>query len=233
MKKRTDEGHAALRRLVRGILMEAAATSQVASSANLALMRRQSGGQMAYVLYVPAGVEQILTSGDIEPDAIAKAIVGFISIKPHEGEAWNAGEVKLSAAQKGYGPLMYQYAMSDYAGGLFPDRGSTSQAARGVWQKYAARSDVEKKPFDDPKNPKTPEPIDDMIPARGTAYDGDEAYLNQAYDAPGDASGRSGLMQAHTTFLQNMAAKKFNKQTVETMIDSLGDEYFGARYRNG
>ncbi len=233
MKKRTDEGHAALRLLVRSVLMEAAATSQVATDANLALMRRQSGSQTAYVLYVPAMVEQMLVSGDIESEAISKAIVGYISILPHQGEAWNAGEVKLSAAQKGYGPLMYQYAMSDFAGGLFPDRGSTSQAARGVWQKYLSRSDVEKKPFDDPKNPKTPDKIDDMVPARGTTYDGDEAYLNQAYDAPGDASGRSGLMQAHQTFVQNMAAKKFNKATVETMIDNMGDEYFGARYRDG
>jgi len=233
MKKRTDEGYAVLRQLVRGVLVEAAATSQVASGAGLALMRRESGGQMAYVLYAPTSVEQMLDSGDIEADAISKAIYGYISIKPHEGEAWNAGEVKLSAAQKGYGPLMYQYAMNDYAGGLFPDRGSTSQAARGVWQKYAANPQVEKKPFDDPSNPKTPDKIDDMIPARGTSYDGDEAYLNQAYDAPGDAGGRSGLMQAHQTFLQNMTAKKFNKQTVETMIDSMGDEYFSARYRNG
>ena len=65
---------------------------------------------------------------------------------------------------------------------------STSTAARGVWQKYAARPDVEKKPFDDPKQPKTPDPIDDMKPAAGTSYQGDDAYLNQAYDAPGDAT---------------------------------------------
>ncbi len=223
----------ALRRVVRGVLKEAAATTQNAAGSNLALMRRQSGGQTAYVLYAPAIVEQMLTSGDIDASQISKAIYGYISILPHQGEAWNAGEVKLSAAQKGYGPLMYQYAMSDYAGGLFPDRGSTSQAARGVWQKYAARSDVEKKPFDDPKAPKTPDKIDDMVPARGTTYDGDEAYLNQAYDAPGDASGRSGLMQAHKQFLQKMAAQKMSSQVVETMIDNLGDEYFGARYRDG
>lgn len=223
----------ALRRVVRGVLKEAAATTQNAAGNNLALMRRQAKGQTAYVLYAPAIVEQMLTSGDIDADQISKAIYGYISILPHQGEAWNAGEVKLSAAQKGYGPLMYQYAMSDYAGGLFPDRGSTSQAARGVWQKYNARADVEKKPFDDPKNPKTPDKVDDMKPAAGTAYDGDEAYLNQAYDAPGDASGRSGLMQAHKQFLQKMAAQKISSQVVETMIDSLGDEYFGSRYRDG
>lgn len=224
----------ALRLLVRGVLLEAAATSQTAGGAGMALMRRRNQqGWETYVLYVPSEVERMLTSGDIESDAIARAIMGFITVKPHENECWNAGEVKLSAAQKGYGPLMYQLAMNDFAGGLFPDRGSTSSAARNVWQKYAARADVEKKPFDDAKNPKTPDKMDDCELARGTTLDGDEAYLNQAYDAPGDASGRSGLMQAHQAFLQSMAAKKFNKQVVETMIDNLGDEYFSGRYRNG
>lgn len=226
--------HSILRKVIRNILIEAAATSQTASSAGLALMRRSSsGGRSTYVLYVPSIMEKMIVSGDIETDQIASAIVGFMSILPHQGEAWNAGEVKLSAAQKGYGPLMYQFAMNDYAGGLFPDRGSTSQAARKVWQVYNSRSDVEKKPFDNPKSPKTPDPIDDMEPARGTSYDGEEAYLNQAYDAPGDASGRSGMMQAHQQFLANMAAKGIQKPAVEATIENIGDEYFSARYRDG
>jgi len=175
----------------------------------------------------------MLTSGDIETSDITKAIVGFISVLPHQGKCWNAGEVKLSAAQKGYGPLMYQFAMSDFTGGLFPDRGSTSSAARVVWQKYGQRADVVKKKFDDEKNPKTPDPADDCSMARGTTMDGDEAYLNQAYDAPGDASGRSGFMTKHKEFLASMAAKKIQSGVVESTIENLGDEYFGGRYRDG
>lgn len=223
--------HSALRKYVRAVLVEAMKTTKDASGNNLALMRStDSKGRNTYILYVPSMVEQMLTSGEIEHEGISQAIVGFISVQPHQGKAWNAGEVKLSAAQKGYGPLMYKYAMSDFAGGLFPDRGTTSQKARVVWQRYNQDSSVEKKPFDDPKNPKTPDTIDDMIPARGTSYQGDEAYLNQAYDTPGDASGRSGLMQAHQQFLTAMAAKKFQKNVVETMIENIGDEYFSMRY---
>lgn len=222
-----------LRLIIRTIL-EAAANSQIAASGGLALMRRPDGsGRNTYVLYTPSVVEQMLVSGNIETSEIAKAIVGYMVIKPHQGDSWNAGEVKLSAAQKGYGPLMYQYAMNDYAGGLFPDRGSTSPAARVVWQKYNQRADTVKKKFDDKKHPKTPDPVDDAELARGTTLDGDEAYLNQAYDAPGDASGRSELMQNHAAFLASMATKKFNKQIVESMIENLGDEYFSARYRDG
>ena len=224
--------HSALRKYVRAVLVEVMKTTQDAAGSNLALMRVTDGqGKNTYVLYVPSAVEQMLVSGDIKHENISRAIVGFMYVQPHQGEAWNAGEVKLSAAQKGYGPLMYQYAMSDFAGGLFPDRGSTSQKARVVWQRYNQDSSVEKKPFDDPKNPKTPEPIDDMVAARGTTYDGDEAYLNQAYDAPGDASGRSSLMAAHQQFLTAMAAKKFTKNVVESMIENIGDEYFSMRYR--
>lgn len=226
--------HRALRTLVRSIL-EAAANSQAAASAGLALMRKPEStpDRTTYVLYAPAVIEQMLTSGNIDAADIAKAIFAFMSIKTHQGECWNAGEVKLSAAQKGYGPLMYGYVMNDYAGGLFPDRGSVSQAARGVWQKFNQRADTKKSKFDDKKNPKTPDPGDDCDLATGTSLDGDEAYLNQAYDAPGDAGGRSTLMANHTKFLAAMAQKNFNKNVVETMIDSIGDQYFTARYTNG
>ena len=175
----------------------------------------------------------MLVSGDIEASGIAKAIYGYMSIKLHQGECWNAGEVKLSAAQKGYGPLMYGYVMNDYAGGLFPDRGSTSPAARAVWQKYNQRADTKKSKFDDKKNPKTPDPGDDCDLARGTSLDGDEAYLNQAYDAPGDPGGRSTLLQAHQQFIADMEKKKFSRQVVETMIENMADEYFSMRYRDG
>ncbi len=156
-----------LRSLIRHIL-EAAATSQTAGAGGLAMMRRpNSKGWNTYVLYDPKIVGQMLETGNIEAADIAKAVFGYIVIRPHEGECWNAGEVKLSAAQKGYGPLMYQAAMNDYAGGLFPDRGSTSQAARAVWQKYDARADVKKSKFDNKRDPKTPDPADDCDLARG------------------------------------------------------------------
>lgn len=223
----------ALRKAIR-LILEAAATSEIAISTGLALMKKQeSKGRNIYVLYVPSLVEQMLESGKIESSEISKAIFGFMTVKSHKDECWNAGEVKLSAAQKGYGPLMYQYVMNDYAGGLFPDRGSVSDAARAVWQKYNQRSDTQKNKFDDVTNPITPEPIDDCDLTRGTSVDGDDAYLNYAYDAPGDASGRSTLMNNHEEFLKLMAQKNYSKRVVESMIESLGDEYFTMRYRYG
>jgi len=224
---------AELRKLIREVLIvEAAKTAQNATGSGLAMMRStDKGGLTTYVLYSPSDVEQMLLSGDIESDQIAKAIHGYLVVRPHENECWNAGEVKYSAAQKGYGPLMYQSAMNDFAGGLFPDRGSVSPKAREVWKRFATRSDVEKRKFDDQRAPRTPEPDDDCRFVWGTtADDEDTMYLNQAYDAPGDASGRSDLMANHQRFVAAMLAKKMTKSVVETMIDNLGSEYFSMRY---
>jgi hypothetical protein len=52
-----------------------------------------------------------------------------------------------SPTKKGWGPLLYDVAI-DYASlqgsGLMSDRTSVSDSARGVWEKYSKRSDVEK-----------------------------------------------------------------------------------------
>lgn len=216
------------------MLVEDAVSGKQAASTGLALMKKSGPkGLIVYVVYVPKIIAAALESGDITDEVTSKGIVGYLVVKPHEGDAWNAGEVKLAAAQKGYGPMMYQFAMNDYAGGLFPDRVSTSSAARNVWKKYDQRGDVEKKKFDDAKQPKTPDKGDDATLVPGTDLEGDEAYLNQAYDAPGDAGNRSELMQHHKKFIALMASKKFPANIVETMIENIGDEYFSARYKNG
>jgi hypothetical protein len=56
-----------------------------------------------------------------------------------------------SPTKKGWGPLLYDVAI-DYASlqgsGLMSDRTSVSDSARGVWEKYSKRSDVEKYQMD-------------------------------------------------------------------------------------
>ena len=54
-------------------------------------------------------------------------------------------------AERGWGPLLYEIALewaSQKGGGLAADRGIVSQYAMAVWDKYAKRSDVEKKQMD-------------------------------------------------------------------------------------
>ena len=220
-----------IRRIVRHIL-EAAVASNQAASQGLALYRKGTGVSVVYVLYNPAKLMEELPKWQDAGGDIASVIYGYLDVRPHKGDCWNAAEIKFSAAQKGYGPLMYELAMSDFENGLFPDRLSTSGAARNVWKKYAQRTDVGKKPFDDAKNPKTPPKGDDckLIPD----FDGEEAYLNQAYVGRGDASGKNQMMQLHKDSVETIASKLgLPSQEVVQAIYSMGDEYFGSRYRDG
>lgn len=180
-------------RLIIRHLLEAAVASKQAAGQNLALLRRNSGKYIQYILYDPQELENEFTMYEKGAGDEAKVIYGFLEVRPHDGECWNAAEIAASAAKKGYGPLMYELAMSDFENGLMPDRSTTSPAARKVWQVYTQRSDVSKFPLDDKRNPKTPPKIDDcsIVPD----VDGDIAYLNQAYVGRGDTDGKSILLK--------------------------------------
>ena len=65
------------------------------------------------------------------------------------GECNSAWEIIRSAAEKGYGPTLYDLVMSVAPNGLTSDRSEVSSSARGVWSKYAnARGDVDKQLLD-------------------------------------------------------------------------------------
>lgn len=222
-----------LRKLIRSLL-EAAIVGTAAAGQGLALLRKKKNESVEYVLYKPSEFfkkAEGIPSDELSGIDFAGIIVGYIDVKTHNGDCWNAGEVKFSAAEKGYGPLMYELAMSDF-GSLMSDKGAgTSQAARAVWQKYNQRPDIKKLPFDDVKNPKTPPKNDDckVIPD----YDGEIAYLNNAYSGAGDASGKDVMMRAHQALVGQMKAAGYDVNDVELAIRMMGDEYFGMRYRDG
>ncbi len=224
-------GERDLRKLVRSLL-EAAVAGKTAAGQGLALLRSNKGAGVEYVLYDPKKFYE-LTQGipkdmleTIDPDEV---IYGYLDVRPHKTDCWNAAEIKFAAARQGYGPLMYEMAMSDF-GKIMSDHGAgSSPSARGVWQKYADRPDVKALPFDDVKNPKTPPKQDDckMIPD----FDGKNAYLNAAYAGSGDASGKDTLMRAHEALIGMMVADGHKKDNVDLALRMMGDEYFGQRYR--
>jgi len=71
---------------------------------------------------------------------------------PHDSGPCLDGYIVLqSNVARGQGPLLYEIALewaSQKGGGLAADRGIVSQYAMAVWDKYAKRSDVEKKQMD-------------------------------------------------------------------------------------
>lgn len=209
-------------------LVEAAVGGDAATKGGLALFRGQRSGRVMYILYDP----KVLADEVKRPEffsmrfsrPIDQIILGFIKAMPHSGDCHDAMEVKMSAASKGYGPLMYDIVMSDGDGGLMPDRVSTSGQAKKLWQFYGdKRSDVKKKPFDDERDPKTPEKDDDC------ALVGDDV-LDAAYDGPGQSGTKSQLMQRHEEVAHQFEEHGLKKQALENVLMNMGDTLFDTKY---
>jgi len=134
-------------------VLEAAVPANQAAAAGLALFQTDNRGNGLFILY---DVNKL--TSDENP------VVGMIRVDEPNDTCNHAGVIIISAADKGFGPLLYDIAMEKYPGGLTADRYSVSPAARHVWTYYAKnRGDVDKKPFDDIDNPQTPDPTDDCV----------------------------------------------------------------------
>lgn len=71
-----------------------------------------------------------------------KKVMGFIEAIKKKGEI---PELAKSAAEKGYGPSMYDFILMSFDEGLVPDRESVSEAALNIWRHFLNnRSDVKK-----------------------------------------------------------------------------------------
>ena len=110
-------------------LEEIAVTSDEAGEKNLALMFN-TGSNQEIILYT--------LEGNIE-------IFGYMSISEIENLN-NSYVVDLSAAEKGFGPLLYEIAMTKF-GFIVPDRFSVSQRAKNLWLKFYNRNDIAKEPL--------------------------------------------------------------------------------------
>lgn len=217
-----------LRQLVRTIL-EAAFNNEHAASKGLALMiKKIQNGLTEYTLYDPNILKNYLAMNvdQVWDKAARKSIFGTIVVSRQHGKCWDGGEVVASAAESGYGPMMYEIAMQDFPGGLFSDRDSVSNDAKNVWKKFDQRTDVEKLPFDDIQNPKTPPKEDDCKVKKGIEND----YLNQSFKM-NSSNNTSSLLAAHKDFLAE--AEDNGIKDVETTISDLSDTYFNIRYAQG
>lgn len=101
-------------------------------SEKLALRVSNQNGYISLDLYDPLIIEDKIVENDYSRSAFAEAIIGSISFEYRKNDGfWMVGG---SAAEKGYGPLMYDLAMSvispDFLGA---DRASVSEQARKVW----------------------------------------------------------------------------------------------------
>ena len=131
-----------------------------------------------------AGKEDLLEQQNnlIAGQGVIKGGLGIRNHSKDVGQSYGTKTVAFVAAQPGYGPLLYDIALT-LVPGLSPDRRSVSTTAKGVWDFYLNnRSDVEKKPYDDKDKPKTKTKVDDSVLFKPKTP---ENSLNYAYFSKG------------------------------------------------
>ena len=219
---------------IRSVIREAAVHSSFASGRGAALcVSGDAGGDPAYILYDTKSILRDLTdivgraredeSIDVD-DLVTKSfqsnILGFISLG---GGCDGAHEVKMSAARKGYGPLMYDIAMSVSPGGIMADRSNVTGAARGIWHKYLSLGSgvhgrVSAKKLDGKKCK--------------LAHD---LALNHSYSAETPLS-LDPLRSSHASFLKSaheiLRLQGYKESAIEHRIWSAGSYFFDEAYMN-
>lgn len=170
--------------------------------------------------------------------------------QPNAEKNWNAAEIQMAAAKEGFGPLIYDIAMSKF-GGLTSDKVSVSRSAKKVWSYYKDnRLDVKAKPLDDQEAPRTKPKIDDAERLYG--YDFDDEYedwlnsgkkgdppdypseikdnpLNYAYFIKKNVATAT-LEKNHQNMIKLAKEVGFSEAEFENMIFEAASRYFNVRY---
>jgi hypothetical protein len=208
---------------------EAATSSARAESQGLAL--RVKGNSL--LLYDPKGMTQALQVLDPEQQSfiemdknLSDHVFGFLEVINPVQPSWGAKIVRSASAQKGYGPLMYDIAMTLF-GKIAPDRAQTSPAAENIWKYYnTQRPDIQKQKFDDVTAPKTPSKEDDA-----QIYPDRDPALNQAYS--GASVGVENLKSNHERFVheaEKIITKSDAGTSVEDWLETAADAFFRKMY---
>lgn len=124
-------------------ITELAVAPEQAVSDNLALFIYKNSKEIEFILYKPDFFRdacELKASGMSDKEIIRdiRPIVGAVSL--YETRKCGTWQITSTAADKGYGPLMYDIAFS-YVGedGIMSDRQSVSPSARNVWRYNATK----------------------------------------------------------------------------------------------
>lgn len=154
-----------LKEYIKEILFEKA--KEIGQLSGSALFIGKSDGYTNVILYsanelIEKAKYEMKEKGDLYE--LKFPILGVLKIEPGDNKSCNKSDfVAISAAEKGYGPLMYDIGISlSRNNTLSSDRSIVSTSAKGIWNFYKQnRGDVIRKDFDDQSNPRTPDPTDD------------------------------------------------------------------------
>lgn len=123
---------------------------QEAEQGGLALLPRSSGSSRSWNLVNTSLVLDRVKQGVPLSQALRAGLLGYLQVMPNQKCGEGVWSVAYSAAEKGFGPLIYDIGLSMvHPGWVIPDRFSVSTDALKVWDRYLhGRSDVEKEPLD-------------------------------------------------------------------------------------
>lgn len=163
-----------LRRMVRReLLRETAVTPELAQEMGIEFRIMKSSGTSSRPQW--SIIANMKTHG-----TYSQAIINIAKTTKKQGVCNDAWEVTWSLSEiPKLGPLLYDIAMEIATlegGGLMSDRAEVSQRARHVWQKYAGRSDIEKRQLDNLQNELTPDTDEDNCQQDSAEYDADVAW---------------------------------------------------------
>lgn len=105
-------------------------------------------------------------------DGMQDHVIGGVQcFRVYNDSHWGASEVKLSAAESGWGPTLYDTVMGEEPRGIMADRANVSKKAYDVWNYYRLyRDDIVKKPLDSKEKQWTEETLDDGWEGGGGKY---------------------------------------------------------------
>lgn len=198
------------------------AVSPVAAAARGLALYIESSGIGDYVLYSADKAVKALQGMSGETNRAMKkaliashAIVGSLRVStPNHTRRETVNTVAHSAAEKGYGPLLYDAALA-YASPLTADRESVSLSAERVWQYYyERRSDVVHEP---------------IAKTRGSrVHVKSRPWLNHAYSMPQASSSTNVLTTRHDDVVNTLS--ELSTADIEEALVGAGGLYFDSKY---
>lgn len=179
-------------------LEEVAFSSSIASKKNLALITIEVGNRRTYALYKPF------------------QIFGMLIVKYKQN--CGAYEVSMSAAESGFGPLLYQAAMSiEGPNFLMADRTMVSDAALNIWRKFYAREDVIKEPL--------------TQKCKYQMVDEENKSLNYKFTLKTPIN-YSELENNHIEYMNNFNLHGKTKEEFVKTIEELASDFFKEKYND-
>jgi hypothetical protein len=201
---------------LRDELQELAVDPTRANANELALASFKDGDAQQFVLYNPKMVRTTYRMEKGYPIVIGfrSAVVGTIRIKQN----CNSWMVSSVAAEKGYGPLMYDIAFS-FAGnsGMLPDRSLVSPHARKIW-KYI---------FDKRRNEFQIKPVPTSCKFADKNKLGKEPYLDFIYVLNTPVQGLESLQQRNKAFLEELSSEM--NYDVKKLLAMMASDFFSRK----